>query len=149
MMEFKTDEGVVEITINRKNSLFEYSGLLADLSDGASIIIDGKTHNAHLAKVGDVWWVHVLGHTIQLELIEPGANSGDEEGSLVAPMPGKILQVFVAEGERVNAGQALMVMEAMKMEHRIVATHDAIVDAVHYNAGDQVMQGAELLTLSE
>ena len=64
-------------------------------------------------------------------------------------MPGKILQVFVAEGERVNAGQALMVMEAMKMEHRIVASHDGIVDAVHYNAGDQVMQGAELLTLSE
>ena len=70
-MEFKTDEGVVEITINRKNGLFEYSGLLADLSNGASIIIDGKTHNAQLAKVGDVWWVHVLGHTIQLELIEP------------------------------------------------------------------------------
>ena len=148
-MEFKTTEGIVDITINRKNGLFEYSGLFADLSDGASIIIDGKKHNAHLAKVGDVWWIHVLGHTVQLELIEPGANSGDEEGSLVAPMPGKILQVFVAKGDNVIAGQALMVMEAMKMEHRIVASHDGIVEAVHYNAGDQVVLGAELLTLSE
>jgi len=110
---------------------------------------DGRTALVHAAKVGDVWWVHLDGHTVALERLEPGASSQQHGGGLVAPMPGKVLETLVEPGETVQAGQALMVLEAMKMEHRIVAAHDGTVTAVHHQAGEQVSQGAVLLELEE
>ena len=65
----------------------------------------------------------------------------------MAPMPGKVLEVLVAEGDVVEAGAPLMVLEAMKMEHRIVASGDGTVVSVNFAAGDQVAQGAVLLEL--
>jgi 3-methylcrotonyl-CoA carboxylase alpha subunit len=64
-------------------------------------------------------------------------------------MPGKVLEVLVKTGEEVQSGTPLMVLEAMKMEHRIVAAKDGVVTAVHFEAGDQVTQGAVLLELDE
>ncbi len=60
-------------------------------------------------------------------------------------MPGVVLEVLVTAGESVEAGQTLMVLEAMKMEHRIVASEDGTVTSVHFNAGDRVEQGTNLL----
>ena len=108
---------------------------------------DGRTCLAHAAKVGDVWWVHLNGRTYKWERIEPGSSGTEDEGGLVAPMPGKVLEVLVAQGDVVEAGTPLMVLEAMKMEHRIVAAADGTVVAVHFEAGDQVAQGAVLLDL--
>jgi 3-methylcrotonyl-CoA carboxylase alpha subunit len=69
-------------------------------------------------------------------------------GLLVAPMPGKVAAVLVKKGARVKRGQILMVIEAMKMEHAIVAPADGMVAASHYDAGDTVEAGAELLVLA-
>ena len=55
-----------------------------------------------------------------MERIEAGASSDEHHGGLVAPMPGVVLEVLVSAGESVEAGQTLMILEAMKMEHRIV-----------------------------
>lgn len=148
-MKFKTSEGIVEIETGRENGMFTYSGMHVDVRDGITLIVDEQRHKAHIAKVGDSWWIHIFGHTIQLEYIEPGTIGSDEGGSLTAPMPGKILEVYVSIGDTVKAGQSLMMMEAMKMEHRIVASHDGTVKAIHFNTGELVAQGAELLTLSE
>ena len=90
-----------------------------------------------------------MGHTLQFEVVEPGASGGEEDGNLSAPMPGKVLEVFVSEGQKVSAGDQLLIMEAMKMEYKIVADRDAVVEIVHFNAGDQVTQGAELIKLSD
>ncbi len=62
---------------------------------GLWLEINGRKQKAVATKVGDVWWVHVNGHTMQFEVIEPGASSADDEGGLSAPMPGKILEVHV------------------------------------------------------
>lgn len=148
-MKFKTSEGIVEIETGRENRMFTFAGMHVDVSDGISLIIDGQKHEAQITKVGDCWWVHLFGHTIQLEYIEPGSIGSEQSGSLIAPMPGKILEVYVAIGDAVKASQPLMMMEAMKMEHRIVASHDGVVKAIHFNAGEQVAQGAELLSISE
>ena len=63
-------------------------------------------------------------------------------------MPGKVVAVHVEDGEKVKAGQSLMVLEAMKMEHVIAAPADGVVAAVRFAAGDQVMEGDELLTMA-
>ena len=63
-------------------------------------------------------------------------------------MPGKVVSFFVKAGDKVKAGQALAVMEAMKMEHTIAAPADGEVAELLYAPGDQVTEGDELLRLN-
>ena len=88
------------------------------------------------------------GRTWRLAIVDPLAAVAEEEAGaakLTAPMPGKIITVKVENGAKVERGQALLVMEAMKMEHTIRAPADGIVAAVHFAVGDQVEEGVELL----
>ena len=62
-------------------------------------------------------------------------------------MPGKLISFTVKAGDKVSKGQALAVMDAMKMEHTISAPVDGVVIELHYLPGDQVVEGAELLKL--
>ncbi|MEQ4722790.1 biotin carboxylase N-terminal domain-containing protein [Nonomuraea sp. B19D2] len=70
-------------------------------------------------------------------------------GSLLAPMPGSVLRVEVEAGDRVVKGQAVLVLEAMKMEHRIAAPSDGVVSGVHVEKGQQVDAGAVLAIIQE
>ncbi|MEW6099319.1 MAG: acetyl/propionyl/methylcrotonyl-CoA carboxylase subunit alpha [Pseudomonadota bacterium] len=85
-----------------------------------------------------VQWVDAIAHA--------GEGAG-EGGRLTAPMPGKLIALHVQAGQAVKKGQALAVMEAMKMEHSIAAPMDGVVEEVLYAVGDQVAEGAELLRL--
>ncbi len=69
-------------------------------------------------------------------------------GGLLAPMPGSVLAVHVAPGDTVGQGQLLMVVEAMKMEHRVTAPHAGMVSEVRAHPGDQVT-GGDLLAVIE
>lgn len=75
-------------------------------------------------------------------------SGADVEGGLVAPMPGKVLAVDVAVGDQVKKGALLMILEAMKMEHRITAPADGSVLAVHISAGEQADNGQLLIELA-
>ena len=126
--------GVEEIT----------TAIQAERKDSRILLSDGKI--ANLCKVGDDWWVHYSGRTHRLQLIEPGLDSSDDsDGGMVAPMPGTILDVMVTRGEHVSAGQALILMEAMKMEHKIVAPTDGYIETLFCSQGDRVEQGAVLI----
>ena len=69
-------------------------------------------------------------------------------GGLTTPLPGVVVSVAVTVGSRVRAGEVLMVIEAMKMEHTISAPHDGTVRAIHFARGDRVPEGSELLELA-
>jgi 3-methylcrotonyl-CoA carboxylase alpha subunit len=71
----------------------------------------------------------------------------ERHGSLTAPMPGRILAVLVEPGVRVRQGEALLVLEAMKMEHTVIAPARGIVQEVFFRDGDQVEEGARLLSI--
>ncbi len=77
----------------------------------------------------------------------PDPDAEAVEGGLVAPMPGKVLMVDVQAGDRVRAGQVLVVMEAMKMEHQITAPADGEVAEVRASVGDQVDNGELLVVI--
>ena len=150
--QFKSPEGPIGVTVAKQGDVWHLGDLEAIPMDDGRLRLqraDGTVFFAHLAKVGDVWWVHCEGHTFKLERIEPGAADSDDGGGLTAPMPGKVLDVLVKVGDNVTAGTTLLVLEAMKMEHRIVAANDGIITAVHFNAGEQVDQGVALLALEE
>jgi acetyl/propionyl-CoA carboxylase alpha subunit len=72
-----------------------------------------------------------------------------ERSSVTAPMPGTVISVLVAEGDRVVARQALCVLEAMKMETPLVSPYEAVVRSVLVAEGDQVAGGATLIELEE
>ena len=75
----------------------------------------------------------------------------DEEpgGLLVSPLPGSVAQVLVETGQKVDKGQPLMIVEAMKMEHTISAPHGGRVARIYFALGDQVAEGAQLLAIEE
>ncbi len=70
-------------------------------------------------------------------------------GGCIAPMPGKVIELRVAEGDTVQAGQVLLIMEAMKMEHTVTAPHDGSVTTVSVAAGDQVDADALLAVVEQ
>lgn len=76
------------------------------------------------------------------------APSAAPSGEVItAPMPGTIVGVNVAPGKSVKKGEALVILEAMKMENEIMAPHDAVVIGVHVNKGDSVNSGTPLVSL--
>jgi 3-methylcrotonyl-CoA carboxylase alpha subunit len=77
----------------------------------------------------------------------PKAGHSAHDGDIVAPMPGKVLSVEVAEGDAVTKGQRLLVLEAMKMEHALTAPFDGTVAELSAVAGGQVQVEALLLRI--
>ena len=71
------------------------------------------------------------------------------EGSLVAPMPGAVTAVHVAVGDHVEAGQTLLVLEAMKMQHPVVATATGVVRSLDVVPGAQVDAGTVLAVIEQ
>lgn len=70
-----------------------------------------------------------------------------EPGSVTAPLPGRVLEVRVKEGERVKAGDVLLVLEAMKMANEIRASQDGLISTLHIKDGDTVEKGQALITI--
>ena len=79
----------------------------------------------------------------------PAPTASVEPGSLTAAMPGAVTRVAVAEGDEVRAGQLVLVLEAMKMEHPVVAPTDGVVTSLHATVGAQVETGAVLAVVGE
>ncbi len=74
----------------------------------------------------------------------PGSESADHGTGLAAPMPGRIRKILVSPGDRIERGQVILVLEAMKMEHAIRAPRDGTVTRLDFAAGDLVEAGAVL-----
>jgi len=121
--------------------------------DGAfAIVLDGVRGAVRILEHGGTLAVFMSGESWVLDAIDPlapPAGADPTAGRLTAPMPGRVVQLLVAAGDPVRQGQAMMVVEAMKMEHTIAAPRDGTVAAVHFAAGDLVEEGAELIALAD
>lgn len=93
------------------------------------------------------------GATERIAFVAPDAGAFAEVveagGRVVAPMPGQVVSVAVSEGDRVRAGDVLMVVEAMKMEHEVLAPGPGTVTAVRFAPGERVEEGVELVGLDD
>jgi acetyl/propionyl-CoA carboxylase alpha subunit len=133
---FRAGDTEIEVTRARDNEaeirVGERTYIVPYVVDGTriSFAFDGVTYNA--------------------EVTDRGAKTRTRhrDHSMAAPMPGLILKILVAKGEFVTKGAPLIVLEAMKMEHQIVATHDGTVSAVNCVEGELVQPGVDLVELA-
>jgi biotin carboxyl carrier protein len=101
------------------------------------------------ARDGDVAWVFAGGETWRIaKAAARAARASEEEHALTAPMPGRILAVHVADGDRVEKGQVLVVLEAMKMEHAVKAPRAGVVAGLAAEPGKMVGLGDVLLDVA-
>jgi len=118
---------------------------------GIDLQYAGQRHPVRVYRTGEhlhVFAPHGATRILAVDLLNHAGDTHGEAGRLTAPMPGKVLSFAVKVGDKVSKGQALAVMEAMKMEHTIAAPGDGIVAEILYAPGDQVGEGAELLTMA-
>ena len=117
--------------------------------DGIDMIFDGKRHYSRVTVSKNNILVHMPFGDVMLELKPRFKMPGTEVtiGGLIAPMPGKVIDVKVKKGKKVKAGDTLVILEAMKMEHSIKASEDGTVSELLISVNDQVENGALLMVV--
>ena len=114
-----------------------------------AVEVDGVRHQLSIATSGDQVWMQGAGAEVVLRELPrfPVPEPEKVPGGYSAPMPGKVLQVAVAPGDSVTAGQVLILLEAMKMEHRITCHDAGTVTEVRVAPGQQVERDEIMLVV--
>jgi 3-methylcrotonyl-CoA carboxylase alpha subunit len=125
--------------------------IFAEVEHGIDLQFAGQRMLVEIHQHGEINHVFTAVGATRITVIDRLAHAGEahaDTGRLTAPMPGKVVSFAVKAGDKVSKGQALAVMEAMKMEHSIAAPADGVVAELMYAPGDQVAEGAELLKIT-
>lgn len=148
-------DGVTSFTVDAERAAVEISSQTNGVASvlHVALLMRSSRVSGTVVRQGGRFDVFVSGKCETLTLKDPLASTGqaeaDHAGSLTAPMPGKIIAIEVKAGEKVKRGQALLVMEAMKMEHTINAGLDGVVENIFFGVGEQVAEGAVLISLTQ
>jgi biotin carboxyl carrier protein len=123
-----------------------------------SLLVDNLSHEAFIEEQDEAYSVALEGKLYTVQVQEERAWKQTKSSTIPttiggeipikAPLPGLVVEVTVTAGQKVQAGDLLLVLESMKMENRLCSPQDGTVKAVHIAARDQVNQGQVLLTLS-
>ena len=147
------DSYKVEYKYDRNLGFIFDSNKVAKIHDqnefGLDVEFDGKRHFSRITMLNDQVLVHMPYGDVMLKVkprfVTPGLEI--KAGGLVAPMPGKVIDLKVKKGGKVKAGDTLIILEAMKMEHSIKASVNGIVSDLLVSVNDQVENGALLMVV--
>jgi 3-methylcrotonyl-CoA carboxylase alpha subunit len=113
--------------------------------------LDGTSRQATVLRHGDAFQIALDGEAFNFLLTSPyapqGAGAADTAAHPVSPMPGRVVAVHVKSGDNVQPGQALLVLEGMKMEYTVKATVAGVIEKVLYDKGDMVDAEAPLINI--
>lgn len=125
--------------------------IVAVRADEIELRVDGKVHVVPYALQGSTVSFSYDGEIYFADVAEKGvrAKGRHRDASMSAPMPGLVLKILVREGDVVAKGAPLLILEAMKMEHQIVAPRDGEIAGVHCAEGELVQPGIDLITLKD
>jgi biotin carboxyl carrier protein len=121
-----------------------------------SLILDGESHEAFVYQGEEDWEVLIRGRQYQVKVEDErekrlkNAGEGSITGGefhLKAPMPGLVVAVLVKEGQEVNKGQVMLILESMKMQNELKAPRDGVMGRVRVKAGESVEQRQTLLSV--
>ncbi len=122
---------------------------LDNLNELEWVLVDNRPYEIVVDR--DLRWIKAYSGLHQLEVRDLDAavtRPVSSDGRVKAPIPGLITRVRVAEGDQVEAGQRLMVLEAMKMENEIIAPRSGFVRTLNVQAGQSVMLGEVLIDIT-
>ncbi len=144
--ELRHADGVIPVSYrySRSGDLelphFENAEVLSMAPDRVVIAEAERTHEIDVARYGQLRFASSSLGSVRFEAVPrfPDASENEMPGSLHAPMPGKIIRLEVADGDNVDNGAPLVVLEAMKMEHTLRAPHSGKVTEIRVGVGDQV-----------
>ena len=151
--EFENKEYIVEYKHQNNNKFLFSSNKEAFIysvdKNGIDLVFDSKRAYSRVTVSDNSILVHMPYGDIMLELKPRFRMPGTETaiGGLVAPMPGKVIDLKVKKGKKVKAGDTLVILEAMKMEHSIKASEDGTVSELFISINDQVENGALLMVV--
>ena len=151
--EFENKEYIVEYKYQNNNKFLFSSNKEAFIysvdKNGIDLVFDSKRAYSRVTVSDNSILVHMPYGDIMLELKPRFRMPGTETaiGGLVAPMPGKVIDLKVKKGKKVKAGDTLVILEAMKMEHSIKASEDGTVSELFISINDQVENGALLMVV--
>ena len=112
-------------------------------ADQVTLDVAGVRYRFDITRAAAEIWVSSALGSVRLTLLDrlPAPERAEESGSLVAPMPGSVTRIAAAPGDRVVAGQLVLVLEAMKMEHQIAVPADGVLAELRVSSGAQVNAG--------
>jgi propionyl-CoA carboxylase alpha chain len=151
--KYKDEEINVVYKLQRDGSYNMHESSIAFIyecyEDGIDLEFNGRRHFSKVTLQENMILIHMPFGDILLEIlprfIVPGLEL--QTGGLVAPMPGKVIDLKVKKGSKVKAGDTLVILEAMKMEHSIRASEDGVITELFVSGNDQVENGALLMVL--
>ena len=114
----------------------------------AELRIDGRTVIVPFVIEGTKVSFALDGETYIIDVVEKRTKARHRDHSMSAPMPGVVLKILASPGQRVSKGTPLIILEAMKMEHQIVASRDGTISAIRCREGELVQPGADLIEMS-
>jgi len=119
-----------------------------------SVVLDGESFEIRLLPSPDGWIAEIDGRRFPVEVRDPRNSSrrskaglGSGRQNITAPMPGRVIRVLVNEGDQVEAGQGLVVVEAMKMQNEMKASRPGRVVSVLAQPGNTIGAGDTLVVL--
>jgi biotin carboxyl carrier protein len=148
VVRLERDEEVMRVTI--ADRVYEVRVIHSKAGE-VTFMADGVTHTAFIAGVNSACFVAIDGDVFELKKPDARRNRRKQhhgEDNLIASMPGQVTKVLVGEGDSVQRGQALIVLEAMKMEIKIAAPHDGRVAKLLVIPGQVVDRGQALIEMS-
>jgi biotin carboxyl carrier protein len=152
-----------DLTDNGDETIIKFNGDAQSFSfhslgqNRYSLIHDKKSHLVHILKENGLYHVHIDGYYFPFrvedermralrELVKKSAQSSGEQ-IIKAPIPGLITRIKVTEGQSVNAGDGLLILEAMKMENEIKADFSSVITKIHVEQNQPVEKDQDLLTI--
>ena len=151
VFEFEGEDHPIEYKQDRDENFIFSSSKIASIfssdAEGIDILFNNKRHYSRITFSKNQILVHMPFGDVMLFIKPKFITTGIEAaaGGLIAPMPGKVIEVKVRKGKKVKAGETLIVLEAMKMEHSIKASKDGTVSELLISLNDQVENGALLM----
>ncbi|MAD49303.1 MAG: carbamoyl-phosphate synthase L chain ATP-binding protein [Gammaproteobacteria bacterium] len=146
------DEIFVEYKLINKNKFLVFNSEVevVDIDDKyIDLVFDGVRVKSRISEDAEFILVHIPSGDVSFEVKPRFSMPGLEvqAGGLVAPMPGKVVDLKVKKGSKVKSGETLVILEAMKMEHSIKASEDGVISDIFIKENDQVENGAVLMVV--
>ena len=161
----KINDQDVEFTVQKQENgklLVEIDGKETELdvkklSDSQYSVLQGEESHDVAVISSDTQWQSFIGDkkvqfTLkdekQIRREQSSGGTGEASGDVIAPMPGKVVEVEVKEGDPVTKGQGIIIVEAMKMQNEFKAPIDGIIQSIHVNPGDAIEGGTGMVSIS-